>query len=320
MNRYAVRFRPWCGIIAIALLTTGCNTQPVYDPLSTEPGLHELTAVPFYPQTGFQCGPAALATVLSDQGLDVSPDQLSKQVYLPKRFGSLQVELLAAARRHQKIPYLVEGFDDLVRQVTAGTPVLVLQRVRNWLVPAWHYAVVVGFDSVRHEVILRSGTEKRRVVSEKHFQSTWAKGGRWGFVVLSPGKLPSSPDATRYLAAVINTESQLSANQGVKAYQVALELWPDNIAARFGLGNMQYRDGQLQAAKLSWQAVLQQQKNHAGAANNLAELLAEMGEIQQAINLLNEILSGPLATETLRPALNETLQELLKKQAAIQNK
>lgn len=83
---------------------------------------------------------------------------------------------------------------------------------------------------------------------------------------------------------------------------------------------MQYRDGQLQAAKLSWQAVLQQQKNHAGAANNLAELLAEMGEIQQAINLLNEILSGPLATETLRPALNETLQELLKKQAAIQNK
>lgn len=277
----------------------------------------ELTTVGFFPQTGFQCGPAALATVLTHRGVYVDPDQLSDQVYLPKGYGSLQIELLAASRRYQTIPYLVDGFDDLIHQVSEGNPVLVLQRVRNWWVPAWHYAVVVGFDSVQRQVILRSGTEKRRIISHKHFANTWQKGNHWGFVVLSPGTLPAAPDAGRYLNAVINAESQLPTNQAIQAYRGAVARWPENISARFGLGNMQYRDGRQDAAKLSWQEVLQWQNNHAGAANNLAELLAEKGEVQQAIGLLEKTLSGSLAPESLRPILIETLQRLRQQPLAI---
>ena len=152
--------------------------------------------------------------------------------------------------------------------------------------------VVVGFDDVQRQVILRSGTEKRRIVSYRHFSNTWQKGNQWGFVALTPGALPATPDAGRYLDAVINAESHLTTDQSIAAYRAAVARWPENTAALFGLGNMQYRDGQQGAAELSWQKILQRQSNHAGAANNLAELLAEKGDIEQAIALLETTLAG----------------------------
>src|SRR5215212_8494513 len=63
----------------------------------------ELTAVPFFPQEDYQCGPAALATVLKHSGVDVTPDPLVSQVFLPARQGSLQLEMLAAARRYGRV-------------------------------------------------------------------------------------------------------------------------------------------------------------------------------------------------------------------------
>jgi len=60
----------------------------------------ELAAVPFFPQIDYYCGPSSLAMVLQAAGVDVKPEALVDQVFLPGRKGSLQVEMLAAARRH----------------------------------------------------------------------------------------------------------------------------------------------------------------------------------------------------------------------------
>ena len=57
----------------------------------------ELTAVPFHPQELYQCGPAALATVLNWSGEQVRPSALVDEVYLPGRQGSLQLEMLVRA-------------------------------------------------------------------------------------------------------------------------------------------------------------------------------------------------------------------------------
>ena len=90
----------------------------------------ELTAVPFFPQDEYQCGPAALATVLSHSGVDVTPEPLVSQVYLPSRQGSLQIEMLAAPRRYGRVSYqLAPRYADVLREVAAGNPVIVLQDV-----------------------------------------------------------------------------------------------------------------------------------------------------------------------------------------------
>ena len=88
----------------------------------------ELAAVPFFPQIDYYCGPSSLAMMLQAAGVDVKPEALVDQVFLPGRKGSLQVEMLAAARRHGLIAYEVEPrVTDLLRELAAGTPAIVLE-------------------------------------------------------------------------------------------------------------------------------------------------------------------------------------------------
>ena len=96
------------------------------------PGLPEQVelATPFFPQEEYQCGPAALATALVSAGAQTTPEALVPQVYVPERKGSFQVEMLAAARRHGMVSYaLAPKFEDLLREIAAGTPVIVLQNL-----------------------------------------------------------------------------------------------------------------------------------------------------------------------------------------------
>ena len=83
-----------------ALLLAGCTINP---PLQLAPlvaaDTAQLRGVPFFPQTEYECGPAALAGVLGASGVAATAQSLSPQVYLPGRQGSLQVELVAAVRR-----------------------------------------------------------------------------------------------------------------------------------------------------------------------------------------------------------------------------
>src|SRR5690606_4837809 len=66
-------------IALAALALAGCAAGPELKPaLDTV----ELTAVPFFPQTEYQCGPAALATVLAHEGLAVTAEQLAPAVYV----------------------------------------------------------------------------------------------------------------------------------------------------------------------------------------------------------------------------------------------
>ena len=58
----------------------------------------ELRGTPFFPQEDYQCGPAALATVLRAGGAGGDAESLQPQVYLPARAGSLQ---RALHRRHR---------------------------------------------------------------------------------------------------------------------------------------------------------------------------------------------------------------------------
>ena len=128
--------RPWPGVFFLVLLLVtlaGCATPQTERLLETAPAFPrpvELTAVPFFPQEAYQCGPAALATVLNSSGLNVTPEALAPQVYLPERQGSLQFELLAAARRHGRVPYVLRPqLETLVTEVASGHPVLVLQNL-----------------------------------------------------------------------------------------------------------------------------------------------------------------------------------------------
>src|SRR5207248_928581 len=143
----------------------------------------ELEAVPFFPQEDYQCGPAALAMVLSAGGKAIEPEVLRPQVYLPDRHGSLQIEMLAATRRNGFVAIeLAPSLPDLLAEIAAGNPVVVLQNLALDWYPAWHYAVAIGYDLKARRITLRSGTERRLQMPLDTFEHTWRRSGYWAIL------------------------------------------------------------------------------------------------------------------------------------------
>ena len=271
--------------MAAVLLLTACASQPpVLLQLTPEAtAAVELTEVAFFPQTDFQCGPAALATVLHSAGVAADPDVLADQVYVPARQGSLQVELQAATRRAARIPYIIDSSLAALRdELDAGRPVLVLQNLGLGILPAWHYAVVIGIQPGEDRVILRSGTERRRFTPARAFLRSWRLGGSWAMVALRAGELPAVVDRARYLQAVAQAERYLPADARRDAYQAALTRWPGNPVAQFGLAYALQVAGDQHGAEAAYRALIGQYPRHAAAYNNLAEVLSARGCHAQA--------------------------------------
>lgn len=257
----------------------------------------ELTQVPFFPQEKYQCGPAALATVLDWGGARLRPEDLVSEVYVPGRKGSFQVEMIAAARRHGFVPYpLTPSFDALISEVTAGHPVLVLQNLGLDWYPKWHYAVVVGFDLARKNVILRSGTRERYVIPSSLFERTWRRAKYWALVIVPPTTVPYTADETSYLEAVVPFETLKLYKPADAAYAAALERWPGSLAAEIGLGNTRRALGDNDGAEAVLRQAILDHPKAAVAYNNLAQVLADQGRYGEALDMVNRALAlgGPL--------------------------
>lgn len=221
--------------------------------------------------------------MLRSAGAAGSPDDLVAEVYLPGRKGSLQVELIAAARMRDRVAYPISGdLPSVLRQVAAGTPVLVMQNLGVALIPIWHYAVVVGYDLDVGTLVLRSGTTQRRVMGMRRFMSTWNRAQRWGLVVLEPGRLPADPQLDRYIAAAAGLEAVGRLGAAEQAYVSARERWPDSVWPQLGLANLSYRRGDLPAAESGYTAALAIDPRNVVAHNNLAEILSDRGCVPQA--------------------------------------
>jgi tetratricopeptide (TPR) repeat protein len=273
--------------LAASLLLAGCATPQVAallaQPPATLPPRAELAAVPFHPQEDYQCGPAALATTLVHAGVAVTPGALVPQVYLPARKGSLQAEMLAAARRNGLTAYvLAPRLGDLLEEVAAGHPVIVLQNLSFGFAPVWHYAVVVGFDLSREEIILRSGTTRRLTTTLATFERTWARGDHWAMLTLQPEELPATAKEDRYIASAAALE-RVAPAAAQRAYATALGRWPENLTARLGLGNAAYALCDLDGAEAAYREAALRHPGAADAWNNLAQALLELGRRDEAL-------------------------------------
>lgn len=306
-------------LIAGALtLLSGCATEigVMVAELDDRETRVELESVPFYSQVTDQCGPAALASVLNDAGIEVSAEELKSRVYIPERQGALQLELVAATRNFGRVPYEIDpGPAALLAELEAGRPVLVLQNLGIGIAPVWHYAVVVGYLPEERQFVLRSGDSERLLTGAKAFIRTWRRGSYWAIVALNPGELPANPAADRYLRAVAATESAGNFEDAVSAYRVATTEWPDSNLAWLGLGNALFTEGQLQDAGTAYRKVLESQPGDAVAMNNLSQVYLQLGCRDNALATINAALSGVDEHDPLRSHLLLTKNEVQRSDA-----
>ncbi|MGH8251275.1 MAG: PA2778 family cysteine peptidase [Steroidobacteraceae bacterium] len=272
-------------VAALAFSVAGCaGSPPLADGLSpAAPRSIELGATPYFPQQDFQCGPAALATLLVASGVEVTSDALTPQVYIPGRRGSLQAELVGAARRHGRLPYvLASTADEMIAELVAGRPVLVLQNLGAMRLPRWHYAVLIGYDAGKNVAILRSGRKERLEMRWQRFAGTWHRGGRWAITTLEPGLIPPHADPDRYVEAVAGLEAAGKLEAAAASYDAALARWPQSSHAWLGRGNVAYGQGDLPAAASAYARAIELAPGDAAPRNNLAQVLADANCIAEA--------------------------------------
>ncbi len=312
MFRLKARFL--AGFLFLAMALGGCavilpQTYALKEQRPSDlPARAELTDVPFFAQEDYQCGPAALAMALNAAGVSVTPDALVDQVYIPARQGSLQVEMLAATRRRGLIAYELEPqLTDVLREVAAGTPVIVLENYGFRIRPLWHYAVMVGYDLDEGQTIRRSGTKQRQTMPFPVFEYVWKDDGRWAMVAVPPDRLPVTATEPRYTSAVVALEKSGQIRNARTAYNTLLKRWPGSLAGQMGRGNTAYALKDFATAESAFRQAARDHPETSAAFNNLAQVLADSGRLDAALVAAEHAVSlgGPLL-----PAAQATLEEI----------
>lgn len=261
---------------ALFLLAGGCATYDAHIPETLEPRV-DLADTPFHPQQQHHCGPAALTTVLEASGANPEYDAVAERVYVPDLEGSLQVEMMAGARSFDRIPFRLPGeLSAVLAEVAAGHPVLILQNLRVRSLPAWHYAVVVGYDRDQQTILMRSGTERLQETPVSKWMRQWDWAARWAVVVLEPGELPARPDRTAVFRALADFDETAVPASRLRAWAAAAERWPDAALVHMGLGNAFYELGKHEASVDSFRQALNHHPEHWPARLNLAQVLLEL--------------------------------------------
>lgn len=295
--------------LALCALLGACASTPRIAQFDLPSAAAELTATPFFPQHINECGPAALATALAASGVATAPDELSPSLYLPGRKGTLQAEMVATARRHGRVPYpLPPDTGEVLATVAGGTPVLVLQNLGLSFWPRWHYAVVVGFDAADNTVVLRSGLEKRAVMSLRAFERSWRLAQRWALAVVAPDAPPPRAEAREWLRAASAFEELKQRQLATQAYDAATRRWPEEPLPWQVLANARYAQGDLAGAETALRNA-HRLKPDAVTLNNLASVLLERGCPRSARDAIGRA-AALEAGEAERAAIEKTRAQI----------
>ena len=252
-----------------------------------------LASVPFHPQAERNdCGPAALAMMLGWSGIETDPATLAPTVYTPGREGTLQADIVQASRRAGRLATPVRTMQDLLAELDAGNPVLVLQNLGLARWPVWHYAVAMGYELESRTLFLHSGREARLATSFSDFSATWRSSNNWALTITRPGQLPATLDRADGLDAASGLEQAGKDDAAGLAYGALLERWPDSLPALMGFGNARYAAGDIATASKTFRHAVTLHPEAAEAWNNLAVSLADQGRrgdarraIEQAVSL-----------------------------------
>ena len=146
---------------------------------------HYISDVPFSPQSKYQCGPAALASVLNYYGCRVTPAEVAEAIYKKQLKGTLSIDLTLFARRMGFNARTFKGsISGLKGHISKDRPLIVFRDLGYPFLPIRHFSVVIGYDDAEGILVLYSGKRKNKVISYERFLRSWAEMDYWTLLVL----------------------------------------------------------------------------------------------------------------------------------------
>ncbi|MDB6143740.1 MAG: hypothetical protein JWP80_2784 [Pseudomonas sp.] len=190
------------GLALIFLLGLTACASDITPGMKRLPDRVELNSVPFFRGNIYQSGPGTLASMLSQQGVIITPGLLDKPLQLPGGEAKLEQSMQNVAREYGFVVYpLDRELDALLTQVSAGYPVMVrfTEGSAWWSQP--RYGVLVGYNRAKQTVLLHAGMDRHLVMSFSSFASAWKDAGSWAVLIQAPRQLPAQVDQQRWLTA-----------------------------------------------------------------------------------------------------------------------
>ncbi|MEK8044850.1 PA2778 family cysteine peptidase [Ideonella margarita] len=235
-------------------------------------------ATPLVPQDDELCGPATLAMLLAASGIKVPLAQLVREVYLPGRNGSLQIEMLAATRRHGRVPHVLKPTLNAVwQELQKGRPAGLLLNLSLPIWPRWHYAVLVGLDRPAHQALLHTGTQAAAAWPLHTLEHTWARSQHWAMVALPPGELPVETDPTALGATLLAFERSQGPAATLPAWRAGSMRHAASELLAMGWGNALLATQQPAEAATVFER-LAKSTDSTAAWNNLAVVRQQLGQ------------------------------------------
>ncbi len=236
-------------ILFFMFLLAGCatkaiQTEKILTDRNTLPIASTIENVPFVDQSVGYCGPATLTMAMQHAGHAVKIEDIAKQVYTPGFKGSLQSDLISTSRRQGLTAIQIQNLSSLLKEVSAGNPVIVFENLALSWMPQWHYALILGYDLQKKEIIMHSGHEAYTRIDMAEFERSWKLGDYWGLVVLPAGKLSASADELSHVTAAVGLEQANKFNEAEISYRAILKKWPTSLVALIGLSNITFKKGQ----------------------------------------------------------------------------
>lgn len=260
--------RRLCGpffLISLVLGSSGCATYApqFFNEIRGQtsqlnaPRFQEIVGLPFIPDDDLFCGPAALSMVLTHAGRHAPFELVAPRLFLPGRKGTIQLDMLGVARTYGLTPHVIgPSLSDLIREVAAGRPVIVLENFGfSWL-PIWHYATVVGFDLDKHTVIRKSSVRERSVTPMAVFENIWKAEGYWGFVLLQPGEMPTRVERDRWFLDLSESERFMTYPDAERSWRSYAARFPSHGLGHAALGNVLFNQASYEEAAEHYRTAL----------------------------------------------------------------
>lgn len=271
--------------------------------------------VPFISPRSTLCGSSSIEMVAeywqtkTSYIPQLSVEQLDGLTLIPAKGGTLQIELVWAARANGLIVYPLEPtFEALFSELSEGHPVIVLvNRSYAWY-PLWHYAPVTGFDGEKRTVLTHFSDQANEAIPIGTFAAVWERSNHWGVVLLPPGELPASASSKTFLRAAYAFEKTGKVREAIVAYKSALVRWPKDTDILFALANAYYNVSNVSDSEESYRKLLAIEPGHVLALNNLAVLLCHSGRTHEALSVLEKTVSDDTQMQLMLKATQKEIE------------
>lgn len=143
---------------------------------------HIIHDVPFYAQDTYQCGPASLAGVMNFWNINITPEEIAKEIYSESAGGTLDIDMVVYPQSKGLVAEQYSGnMEDLRKNIDAGYPLIALVDYGFSILQSNHFMVIIGYNE--HGVIVNSGKEKNKFILKEDFIKAWEKAKFWTLLI-----------------------------------------------------------------------------------------------------------------------------------------